>query len=156
MGAGDEAAGSLPAGDEEVIVLPGGRVVPKWNAIVLDAQTRDFPQDASGFYVPLHPVDARVELAMIVVQGTVPTLPDLGNAIQNFRYLGSKITATVQQEVRRVLKPETDAKNITIVAINVEVQEQTSLAVELRYVNLRLSPKDQLEQTRRVQLVTNG
>lgn len=144
MGAGDDLAGTDLAGQDDFISLAGGRLVPVWNAILLDAGTRDFPQDANGFYIPLHPVDARVELAMIVAAGSVKSVPTLGNAIASFRYLTPQITALVTNEVRRVLKAETDAKNINILSITVEVQRATALAVELRYVNLRLAPRDRV------------
>lgn len=155
MGAGDELAGVGLAGDDDFIVLPGGRRVPRWNALLLDAETRDFPQDERGFYIPQHPVDARVELSMIVVQGTVKAVPNLGNAIASYRYLTPSIIAKATYEVRRVLKPETSAKNIRIASITVEVQRGTALAVELRYVNLRLNPRDQIVRPVSV-VITNG
>ncbi len=141
MGAGDQLAGDEDAGDDIVHVVPAARVVPAFLALTYDPVTKDYPVDESGFYIPLHPVDARVTLHMTVAAKSIKGSPDLGNQLRAIKYITPGLVTEVRYEVRRVLKSEVDAKNIRIETIDVEVPNPGAIAVLLRYVNLRLEPR---------------
>lgn len=140
MGAADFLAGDEPAGDDFAAVVPRPRQKLEFQALLFDPVTRDYPRDANGAYIPLHPVDARVTLAMTQFEGAVKC-STLGNRLRQIKYLGPRIVSEVEYEVRRVLADELRAGNIRIVGIDVEVPFNGGLAVQLRYVNLRLEPQ---------------
>lgn len=152
MGAGDLPAGSGAAGHDDVITMPAAREVPAWNALLRDATTKDWLLDENGFYRTLHPVDARVELAMSTVAGAIKSAPDVGNKLRSFEYLTVDINTRVSHEVRRVLNDEVRAGNIKIVSIVPSQPNPGALLVDLQYVNLRLSRRQQTTQTMRATL----
>lgn len=141
MGAGDDLAGNLPAGDDLTFLLPPGRVVPAWQGLLLDTETRDYPIDANGFYIPLHPIDVRVRNAMIVIAGSIKTAPSVGNKILAERFITSQSVTNARYEVNRVLKDEIAAGNIEIVDLTVTEQGTSGLRVELSYYNLVINPE---------------
>lgn len=155
MGAGDLPAGMEDAGDDITPGAASARVTPFWNALLIDPTTRDFPRDADGNYIALHPVDARVELAMMVVQGTIATAPDLGNALRNIAYITSSTVKEVTYEVRNALNDEVLGGNIRIVSIRVDTSIPGRILVELQYVNLRANARGAPTRTVRA-TVGNG
>jgi hypothetical protein len=136
MGAGDFLAGDEDAGDDLAFPVPPRRVVPDLRALFFDASSRDYPLDAKGFYVGLHEVDARVALAMVQFEGTIKCSP-VGNRLRQIEFLDARTEAKVRYEVRRVLAPELAGGNVAVREVVVE-KTNSSLAVLLRYVNLRL------------------
>ena len=139
MGAGSFLAGDELAGDDFVPVVPPSHQRLVFEALLFDPETRDYPTDDAGAFIPLHPVDARVTLAMTQFEGTVKCTT-LGNRLRQIKYLTPRVANEVRYEVRRVLRAETDGGNIAIQSIDVEIPFNGGLAVRLRYVNLLLNP----------------
>lgn len=139
MGAADFPAGYEDAGDDPDIAVPAARVVPEVQALYLDPDARDFPLDENGFYVGIHPVDARVEAQMLIAAGSIKAAPEIGNLLFSYRYATPDITTRVQYEVKRALRDEVQGGNIAIKAVTVETLTMGGFLVELQYVNLRLA-----------------
>ncbi len=136
----------LPESEFEGPVVPPPRVVPVVQALLLDVATHDFPMDAAGFYEGLHPVDARVELAMVVVAGAIATAPEIGNTIPTIKLATPDVTTRATYEVRRALRDEVRGGNILVKSIKV-VASDSALAVEVAYMNLRLPVQVRRERT---------
>lgn len=135
---GDLFSGEGEVWDDSVALSALARVVPQTQALLLDPATRDFPQDAQGFYVGLHPVDARVEVQLITTLGAIPAASDIGTALPTYKFVTPDLRVKVTNEVRRALAPEIKGKNIELKSITVETVEAGGFFVEVVYVNLRI------------------
>ncbi len=151
---GDLFSGEGEVWDDSVAAPAPARVVPLVQALLLDPKTRDFPQDARGFYVGLHPVDARVELQLITTVGTIPVAAEIGNALPTYKFVTPDLRVKVTNEVRRALSAEIKAKNIELKSVTVETLTAGGFFAEVVYVNLRLPAA--ARQDRPVKVPLNG
>lgn len=139
MSAGDELAGDGFAGEPGVPVLPS---VPRARpaAIHFDGTSRDFTRDSDGRYTAIHPVDSRVEMALMVEFGRFGSSASTGHSLRDIRYLDpTRLGAEVRDRVRRALKRLTDAGDITIENIEHDARAASgALLVGVDYFNERL------------------
>ena len=115
-------------------------------SLLYDGGTRDHLLDpnvpAPYAYASVHPVDTRVNLKMHVRQGSIKSVPTLGNRFHLIA-LDDKADANVRAEVNRLLGPEVIAGDIRIDAIRSEVIDTGGLGAQVDYTNLRLRPATQ-------------
>src|SRR5580704_4523412 len=96
MGAGDEPAGSAPAGIDPPAALTRAPTVETPQALLISGGTRDVPLNAAGDYLGTDPVDHRVRLALFVTLGSIPSAPEIGNTLRSARIADP---APLQQDV---------------------------------------------------------
>lgn len=137
MPAADDPAGELPAGDTS-LPAQAGAAFQRPKAILFDGLTRDYVLDANGRYVAIHPVDAKVQSALMFLQGKIPSSAGTGNELDTLAdFYGDQAPEEARRMVRASLTPITDARDITIISIDYEAQPQGP-AVEVHYTNNRL------------------
>jgi hypothetical protein len=101
MGAGDELFGEVipdplaPANDPIIAARPP--------ALLFDPVTRDFPLDANGQYVPIHPVDAAVEVALLHLANRIPCDPNSGWPEQK---LGNYLDPRTADKVSKIIRSQ--------------------------------------------------
>ena len=135
-------------------MVPGERVVPETQALLLDPATRDFVRDAQGFYVGLHPVDARVTLKVTTVAGSITNSSDLGQKLAQFKYMTPDLETSVKYEIKRALADELagESPNITLDKITVERLPLGGYFVEVAYYNNLLPKQNRVRSNVRVAL----
>lgn len=137
MGAGDMLAGDGLAGDDSLLApveIPHVRPA----AIFFDGATRDWPLDADGHYIGIHPVDAAMQMAVMVGVGTLPASTTTGNTLPSNEYLDPRtIDAKVKDAIRIATKRLVDRGDVTIDSVTPEIRGG-SLFVEVAYFNERL------------------
>ena len=131
MGEGAQAEPSLP------------RVAEYPRAVLFDGATRGAVLQSDGFYQPVHPVDQRVELALLVQAGKVAAHPELGSELRSIEHLdssvGGRATAVIQNKLARLVANG----DIRVDRIDVETTAFGGLAAAVHYVNLRLPGSNQ-------------
>lgn len=136
----DALAGTLLAGtDPDHALVVAGLARPR--ALLIDPQGRDFPLDANGRYQDLHPVDASVVMALIMLQGKIRCSPDTGwtgDQIKDFS--GPRGEADAKARVRSALKPAIDRADIEVVSIEYDPKPAGPF-VRVQYYNNRLLPR---------------
>lgn len=72
-------AGSTGAGTIAVTTPTGRGVVLPPQALYFDASVMDFPTDADGRYIEVHPVDHEASMLLIPLSGTIAVAPGQGS-----------------------------------------------------------------------------
>lgn len=152
MGAADHIAGAGPAGFSPVAAIqPTRRAGPR--ALAINLVTRDATVGENGQYEDTHPVDHRVQLALGVKLGSIPSSKTVGGSLWDLP-IGDTDTMTADAD-RRVRSALTDL----IVAGDVEVVSVTAWAslsyrakVRVVYENKRLPSPDAIDRQRALTL----
>jgi hypothetical protein len=139
MGAGDYAAGDGPAGDDVTAAVGPPRAVTLPAAIQYDGATGDYPLDANGRYISLHPVSQRVALKLLLRQGSIASAPDVGSG---FAAIGRGSSAAREDQARKIvkttLKSDIDAGDIELVRVDVDTKTSAfATLVAVYFMNLR-------------------
>lgn len=139
MGAGDFDAGLGLAGEDPLPALTPPRNVQPPVALWFDGASADFLLDTgTGLYVPLHPVDQAVALALCIREGTLGSAPEVGNQLRTIRKLGPTTAATADTMVRNALSNLVQNKDIDLRKVEVQTRTpQGALLVAVTYHNLR-------------------
>lgn len=140
MSAGSFAAGSTPAGYDSVYASVGKvRRLPQ--ALYFDLATADFPIDANGFYKSVHPVDQRVALSLGVLEGTLASVPELGQRLRRItRISPTRAKRAVEDVIDLALDDLIEAGDIRLERVEVDTSIRGRTLVAVNYVNLRLLP----------------
>lgn len=141
MGAGDYAAGDSPAGFDAVLPPSPRTTLAPVSAAFFDPSVRDFPLDANGRVVSVHPVDQAVALALSVDTGAIGSVPELGHDLRRIpRGTPTTLTSYARDAVARALKALVDRGDVTVVEVTASVPFRGGLFVSVSYRNNRLSP----------------
>jgi hypothetical protein len=142
MPAGTFPAGIGPCGlDPLPDPLPARDVSPPV-ALRFDGATQDFPLDANGRYLSIHPVDQQVALALLIGLGTLPSVPTVGAAFRQITRITNATETQAANMARAALAKLVAAKEVQIVTIDVEVRlPQGSTSIAVTYLNLVTSKK---------------
>lgn len=141
-GAGTGPAGATAAGKDPTTSTPkvvgtyDGRYVPLY-----DLRTRSFPRGADNKVKLVHWVDQTVALAMGVSNGTLVSVPSLGNTLRKIqRAAGPRVVAEAEDAVRIALRSLVDRHDIGVTKVEVVLPARGQIVVLLTYINLRLYP----------------
>ena len=138
MGAAATPAGSTPAGSDTATSAPTPRTVTLPAAILFDGASGDYPLDANGRYLPLHPVSQRVVLKLLVRLGSIASASTAGAGFRDIaRGSPAQRTMQVQQIVKTTLKPDIAAGDITLERVDVDTSNPGATLTAIRFVNLR-------------------
>jgi hypothetical protein len=138
VGAGDFPAGDTPAGFDPAQDPGRARAVRYPAAIQLDGASGDYLLDANGRYIESHPVDQRVALKMLTINGSIASSPDTGSLFRKMpRMSPDQRVVWCKQEVKRVLADDVKAGDISIDLVEVDTANAYATMVRLTYTNLR-------------------
>lgn len=141
MGAGDFAAGLGPFGHDPVGDPSTRTLVAPVAAAFFDPSTRDYPLDANGRVVAIHPVDQAVALALTIELGAVGSVSDLGHELRRIpRGTQPQIASYAADAVKRALKAITDRGDATLLNVTTVSPFRGAQQVTVEYRNNRLSP----------------
>jgi hypothetical protein len=141
MGAGDYAAGAGDAGEDVLPDVGPARQVTPPVALKFDGRTADFLLDANGRYLSSHPVDQRVALRLIVREGTVASVPGLGNRLRSIkRASGAQAISQATDYVNLALAEIIAAGDISLDNVQVEYPQRGQIAIVVSWTNLRTLP----------------
>lgn len=144
MPVGGQLAGAGLAGAGDPIPAPAAPL-RRPLAMRFDPMTRDFPLGDDGRPVELHPIDSRVQMALLVEAGKLGSSPSTGNTLRQIPYLDpARIGAEVRDRVRRALLRLTTAGDITIDQIEHETRGRGTLLVAVHYFNERLPDRPRM------------
>jgi hypothetical protein len=87
-GAGAFAAGAGPAGQDPQAPTSTPNVAPLPAAIFFDPATKNYPMNADGSFVSVHPVDAIVTQRWTTTKGAIPAAPQVGRDLSLVKGLG--------------------------------------------------------------------
>jgi len=137
MGAGNFPAGFGPAGlDPLPDPVPPRSVTPP-AALRYDGATKDFPLDANGHYLGIHPVDQAVALALLIGLGTISSARNTGAAFRQIKRITPSTVAQATDMANAALKDLVRAKKIEILDISVETRVPPGATlVAVSYTNL--------------------
>lgn len=145
-GAGSFPAGFGPAGVDPLPVpfgtAPPRSVVPP-AALWFDGATQDFLLDpTTGLYVPLHPVDQQVALALLVNLGSVSSATGVGAAFRSITRITPSTKTQVTRAASNALASLVQARLVQVDDIAVSLLAFGGFAVAVSYENLvtRKSP----------------
>ena len=137
MGAGSFPAGFGPTGLDPLPPPPRARDVTPPAALWFDGATQDFLLDRStGLYVPLHPVDQRVALALLVNLGSLSGAPAVGAAFRSITRITPSTKTEVVSDATNALLPLVQQRLIRVDDIAVEVYVIGGFACAVSYTNL--------------------
>lgn len=143
-GATSSAAGEGLAGEDVLPALSPPRAVTPPAALWLDGASFTFLFDSAGLLVPLDPVDHRVAMSLLVPQGAIAGVPDLGSTLRQIRKIDKRTQRAVEDAVARALARLTAAP-AAIRVERVEVQTRraptSGYAVAVSYTNLRTASR---------------
>ena len=131
-------AGAGPAGFDAPVVSPGSDVT-RTRALRYDLATRTFVEDGEGGFLDLDPIDQKVALLLGTEQGTVPSVPTLGQRYRS-RVNGvdpKQIPAIVLDETRLVLATLLAAGDIQLLDVQTDASFRTRVLIAVTYRNLR-------------------
>jgi hypothetical protein len=138
MPAGSFGAGVGPAGYDPSAASPASDVVPT-RALRYDLATRTFVEDGAGGFVSSDPIDQKVALLLGTEQGTVASVPALGQRYRE-RVNGvdpRQIAAIVVDETRIVLADLIAAGDIELLDVQTDASVRTRVLIAVTYRNLR-------------------
>ncbi len=145
MPLGSYPAGIGPAGYDPVVPPYAPRNVRPPVSLRFDGTTRDFPIDAHGFYGEVDPVDQAVALALMINEGVIAAVPDLGNRLRRITRVSPAVAKTTAEDyVRLALSSLIAAKSVSIEKLEVQTRRGVIL-VAVTYRNLTL--RDGIERT---------
>lgn len=139
MSAGFSPAGYVPAGFSPGVVpepLPAG--TPP-HALYLDPSVMDFPRGDDGRYLSVHPVDQKVELRLLVQQGSIRSAPTLGSTLRDIA-IGTReaMTRAARVIVDAALSDLVSAGEVEVVSVVAFASAPNRARVEVQYRNLLL------------------
>lgn len=136
--AGDGGAGLGPDVDTQV-----ARDVSPPHGLFFDPALMDFPIDADGHYESVHPVDAKVELALSLAFGSSPSAPAVGSTLRDIR-IGSRaqMSADARQIVDTALALLIAAGDVRVASVVAYAANGWRARVEVTYQNLRAPDPD--------------
>ena len=139
-GAGSTPAGAFPAGyDPGVVSAAAAGAIPL--AALFQLSTADFPVDADGRFLSVHPVDQWVALQLSTRQGTLYSVPDAGHRLRSVtRLSAAKALSLATDIVRQALADAVARGDIRIDRIEVDTSHRGVLLVAVTYTNLRIHP----------------
>lgn len=142
MSLGDFPLGQVPLGlDNAPIEVEDKPKLPR--AMLFDPMRRDFPLDDKGRYQDHHPVDAAVELALVLEFKKVGATLGAGQTFREIRSpSGPTVPREVDDRVRRALKHLTERRLIHIEHIAFEVPNRHALFLAITYRNLQTAARD--------------
>ncbi len=143
-GATSSAAGEGMAGEDVLPALSPARAVTPPAAAWFDGATFSFLFNSAGLLVPLDPVDHRVAMSLLVPQGAIAGVPDLGSTLRAIRRIDKRTQRTVEDAVTRALSRLLAAPAaIRIERIEVALRRAptSGYAVAVSYVNLRTASR---------------
>ncbi len=145
MSGGDESAGETPAGDDGDTPVPAARRVTLPAATRFDGKTGDYQTDAAGRYIESHPVDQRVALKLLVLEGAIGSAPTTGSSWRSLNRLAPEVRAArARQIVRQKLADDVKAGDIEIRRVETDTTtSRYATLVAVTYVNLRLPGSDE-------------
>lgn len=136
-GAGGFPAGFGPAGvDPLPPPTPPRRVVPP-PALWFDGATKDFLLDTStGLYVPLHPVDQEVALALLINLGSISSATSVGASFRSIKRITPSTKTQATRAAQDALVQLVQQRLIQIDQIEIDVYTIGGFAVAVSYENL--------------------
>lgn len=140
MTAGDFLSGDEPAGQELIPEISAPRGAAPLRALLFLGQARDMPlrEDGSGQYRDIHPVDQKVELALLTERGRIASAPDVGLEIADLpRDDGDIFKAEVARRVRTALATLLNAGDIRLLELVARRPFRGAAYFLVRYQNLR-------------------
>jgi hypothetical protein len=141
MPAGTFSAGAGGAGFDP-FVHSVSRDAQAPSAVFFDGLRLDYPLDASGRFVEIHPIDAAVFTALRTRLGSVLSATATGQDFSNLQYINPlKIVAQVTDAVRVALSPWTSTGKIQIIEIALDTSVRTRIMVQVTYTNLALGKR---------------
>lgn len=144
MGAADYPFGYGFWGADPVIPPGSPRQVTPPVALRHTRDGRDFELDANGFYREIHPVDQKVALALVIVEGSLSSVPEMGNRLRTInRVSQAKGRTLAEQYVRLALSDLLKNGDVSIVKVEVDNAIKGRLVVAVTYKNLRVNPPTQ-------------
>lgn len=150
MPLGDYPAGVGPAGYDPVVPPSAPRRVRPPVSLHFDGATRDFILRDDGFYDEVHPVDQQVALALLISEGVVAAVPEVGNRLRTINRVPFAVArSTAKDYVNLALSGLLASKSIAIDKIDVE-GTRGALFVAVTYRNLLA--RDPRARTARVPL----
>ena len=141
--AGYAAAGDGGAGFGPDVTAPTARDVTPPHALFFDPALMDFPTDADGHYESVHPVDAKVELALALAFGSSASAPAVGSTLRDLRIASrAKMSADARQIVDVALASLIAAGDVRVVSVVAYAANGWRAHVEVTYQNLRAPDAD--------------
>jgi len=136
--AGYGEAGAGEAGIDPLAAdLTTTRQVPP-QALFFDPALMDFPKDADGRYVEVHPVDQQVELALALAFGSVASAPGVGGTLRDIRIASrAEMTNDASQRVNVALAALIARGDVRVVSVVAYAANAWRAHVEVVYQNLR-------------------
>jgi hypothetical protein len=138
MPAGSSGAGVGPAGYDAPVTSPASDIT-RTRALRYDLATRRFVEDGTGGFVDVDPIDQKVALLLGTEQGTVPSVPTLGQRYRK-RVNGidpKAIPNVVLDETRVVLAPLLAAGDIALLDVQTDASFRGRVLIAVTYRNLR-------------------
>lgn len=140
MAAGDGKLGASPAGYDLLVGTEAlRRALP--HALYLDGATADFPLDSDGLHRSLHPNDQWVALQLLVRQGTMRSVPGMGNRLREItRVAPARAQRLAEDYINQALSDRVRTGDIRINSVEVDTSVRGRLVVAVSYTNMRLLP----------------
>lgn len=137
MGLSADPFGSSLFGEDALGDSPTPRTIQYPVALKIVGATMAAELDADGLYVEVHPVDAKVALAVLVAKGRVAALPSLGSDARTIDVQRPSLSAEVESALRNSTAEMVAANEISVDRIEVETSAN-GYAAALHYTNLQL------------------
>lgn len=102
MSAGEEDAGLYDAGEDGYQPQGAARGVTPPVALVYLA-SRDYQLSAAGLFTSQHPIDQRVQLALLIKKGSSPAAPEQGFDWTTPFAVGEQLQSDVEDRIRNAL-----------------------------------------------------
>lgn len=139
MGLSADPLGSSLFGEDALGDPPVPRDVRYPVALKVVGATMAAELGTDGLYAEVHPVDAKVALAVLVAKGRVATLPTLGSGAREIDVQRPSLKAEVEAELRSATAAMVAAGELRVERVEVETSANGYVAA-LYYTNLQLRP----------------
>ncbi len=143
FGAGSTGAGIVAAGFDPAGTVGTARDVVPPHALYLDPSTMDFPTDADGHYVSVHPVDHWVEMQLALAFGATPAASAVGSTLREIA-IGTReeMTADARRIATTALAPRIATGDVVLVSVVAWAVLPNRARVEITYQNTRAPDAD--------------
>lgn len=139
MGAGSSPAGAGLAGFDPIVPLPAPVPPPAPGAWMFDPNAREFPFDANGYAVTVHPVDQIAEISLGSPLGGWASAPDTGIDVARLKNSTPQTVATAEQDAANLALAEPLANgDITLKSVAQDPDADGRPIFTSTYVNNRL------------------
>lgn len=135
-GIGEAGAGEAGIDPLDVSLTPLRQRPPQ--ALFFDPAVMDFPKNANGRYVEIHPVDQKVEIALALALGSASSAPSAGGTLRDIK-IGSRSEMTVDasQRVSVALATLIGAGDVILVSVVAYAVSAWRVHIEIVYQNTR-------------------